>query len=209
MDGRDASRKRLIGQLEGTAGEIISSPTKSATASPTTGRITIRETGDGLVVRVPAVKHVIILAFLLVWLGGWSVGEWFALSEILSGGFGSPDLFLLFWVTLWSLGGLVAWSIVLRQLFGAERLFITGGALVKESGIGPFRRRRIWELTKVSGFRKQDATGSGVVFEAEGKEQSFGAGMTSEENDAVLAALGRHLPREARPATAPANPWSH
>ena len=167
-------------------------------------RVTIRETGDGLGIHLPAVKHVPVILFLLVWLCGWSIGEWFALSEILRGGLGGPDVFLVFWVTLWSAAGAAALSIVLWQLFGVERLFVTGGALVKETGIGPLRRRRVWALENVgavvpAGERKGGRRG-GIAFEADGKLRHFGRGMNPAETEAVLAALRRHVPSMKRPA---------
>lgn len=165
-------------------------------------RVTIRETHDGLGIHNPTHRQMPIILFLLLWLGGWSFGEYFALSVIFSGdGPAEADLFLVFWVTFWTLGGLAAWWFVLWQLFGVEQLFITGGALVHEVGLWRLRRRRVYRLDGVGGFKlatgpkmgNQLTTGA-IAFTAEGNERRFGIGMDEKEAKTSLAAIRRHLP---------------
>ena len=173
-------------------------------------RITIRETDNGLGIRNPSRKFMPLILFLLLWLGGWSVGEYFALSEIF--GSGSPlaaDMFLIVWVSFWTLGGLAAWWFVLWQLFGVEQLFLTGEALVHDIGLWKLRRRRIFPLSSVHGF--VDATGrpkmgqqftNGVIaFQVDGKEHRFGMAMSKEEAELSLAAIKRHFTEPDRQET--------
>ena len=163
-------------------------------------RITIRETDDGLGIHNPSQRLMPVILFLLLWLGGWSVGEYFALSEIFRSG--SPlaaDLFLIVWVTFWTLGGAAAWFFVLWQLFGVEQLFITSGAVVHEIGLWRFRRRQIYPIDSVSGFELSgkptagNSTNRAIKFMADGKERSFGVSMSKEEAEQSLAAIRRHL----------------
>ncbi|MBO6716637.1 MAG: hypothetical protein JJ913_01635 [Rhizobiaceae bacterium] len=175
-------------------------------------RITIRETGDGLGIHNPTRRQMPLILFLLLWLGGWSFGEYFALSEIFRSG--TPlagNLFLIFWVTFWTLGGLLAWWFVLWQLFGVERLFITGGAVVHEIGLWRLRRRRVFAADAVRfenaanrpKMGNQFITGP-IAYSTDGTERRFGMGMSAEEAEMALAAIRRHLPEE--PASDDARP---
>jgi hypothetical protein len=192
-----------MAEIEGHRRKLVSLLAKRGDS-----RVTIRETEDGLGIHNPTHRQMPIILFLLLWLGGWSVGEYFALNEIFSGGgMSEGDMFLLVWVTFWTLGGLAAWWFVLWQMFGVEQLFITGGALVHEVGLWWLRRRRIFPLESVSGFEDASArpkmgqqfTNGAIAFEVEGREHRFGIGMNSEEAEASLAAIKRHLPQAASP----------
>jgi hypothetical protein len=224
MAGRD-ERKRILGQLKArqatlsrravagttaSVGEPADWPvdserptldgTYSRSSEPT--RITIRETGDGLGIHVPTVKQIFVILFMLVWLTGWAVGEWFALSEIASGGINAGTIFLVFWVSIWTLGGGAVIFAIGWQLFGSERMFVTAGAVVTDWGFGPFRRKTVWAPGEATKFRKATSTlrkgrlvpGRGIAFEAGGDTRTFGSTMTEQEIVMVLAAIGRHLP---------------
>lgn len=182
----DAERRKLVSLIAADRGD---------------SRITIRETEDGLGIHNPTHRQMPVIVFLLLWLGGWSFGEYFALSVIFSGtGMSEGDLFLIFWVTFWTLGGLAAWWFVLWQMFGVEQFFVTSGAVVREVGLWRLRRRRVYPLHSVSGFKlasgprmgSQFANGA-IAFTAEGAERRFGIGMSSEEAGTALAAIRRHL----------------
>jgi hypothetical protein len=181
-------------------------------------RITVRKTPDGIGVYNPTRRKVGPVVFLLIWLCGWSVGEVFALSEILRSG--SPlavDLFLLVWVSFWTLGGLVVLAVVAWNLFGVEKLFlIEGGGIVTERGFGPFTRRRMFRADEVSevGFPAEKPAGtrggvfsSGAVrFFADGKPASFGIELDDEEADRVTALMREFIARHRPPGAASAEP---
>ena len=183
---------------------------QARTVETSENRITIRETLDGLGIYNPARRNIVLILFLMLWLTGWAFGEYFALSQILSGGNVFGSLFLLVWASFWTLGGLVAARVLLWNLFGSERLFITEGMLVHSSGFGPFRRKRIHPLAEVGDFRlnlKGDPAANAIPlrsieYRAGGSARSFGVGMTREEAEASLAAIRRALPFDA-PADAP------
>lgn len=187
-------RSRLVSLIAGKPGD---------------SRITIRETDDGLGIHNPSHRQMPLILFLLLWLGGWAFGEFFALSQIFSGGgpFG-VDLFLLFWVTFWTLGGALAWWFVLWQLFGVEQLFITSGAVVREAGLWRLRRRRVYPLGSVSEFElaavpvRQNSFNHAITFKADGKSRGFGIGMSPDEAEAALDAIRKFIARETGAAEA-------
>lgn len=164
-------------------------------------RVIIRETLDGLGIYNPARLNVPLVLFLLLWLGGWAVGEYFAVSEIMRSGNIFTDAFLLVWVTFWTIGGAFCWWIVLWSLFGSERLFVTSGALVVSKGLGPLRRRTVYPVATVTRLRvsatphvADSGTVAGIAFEAGGKARRFGIDLGASERLAVLEALQRVLP---------------
>jgi len=76
--------------------------------------------------------------FLLFWLGGWTVGFFSALSEILSG---KGSAFLVFWLGGWTLGGLFA-GYMLYRIFKttiAETIVLNKPLLMIDTGVPPFR----------------------------------------------------------------------
>ena len=170
-----------------------------------TARITIRETPDGLGIYNPARRNMPVVLFLLLWLAGWSAGEYFALAEILSSRNPIAEGFLIFWVTFWTMGGAICWWVVLWNLFGTERVFVTGGALVRSVGVGPLRRRKVYPVGEISNLRSiSPAKGgngtilaSAIAFDVDGKTREVGAGMDQDEVEVVLAALRRYLPQTA------------
>lgn len=171
------------------------------TVETSENRIIIRETLDGLGIHNPARRNVVAVLFLMLWLTGWSFGEYFALSEILRGGNVVASAFLLLWLALWTLGGLGALAVLLWNLFGAERLFITGGTFLHTKGFGPFQRKRAYPVGQVGSFRLDtrgnpatSAVPLGAVAYQAGGARSFGVGMTREEAEASLAAIRRALP---------------
>lgn len=171
------------------------------------GRMTIRKTADGIGVYNPTRRKIGLILFMIVWLGGWSVGEFFALTEIF--GSGSPfavDLFLLVWVTVWTFGGVIVWSVVAWQLFGVEKLFlIDGGGIVTERGFGPFTRRKVFPVEKVTevGFAppapKRAADGflsrGKVRFMVDGKPAGFGIELDDKEAGQVVDLVRRFIER--------------
>ncbi len=205
MDERDAARRRIAGQLKGRASSQARAERMRAAARDSQGaseRVAIRETEDGLGIHVPVPRNTPLSLFLVFWLACWGAGEWFAISEILRGGFGVTDIFLAFWLVIWTVAGLGTAAVLFWQFVGRERLFITGGAVVVESGL-PFRAKsRIFRKGEAVNFRRASpslfggtsTSAKGIAYDAGGHTQYFGAGLTSLEVSSVLAAIERHLP---------------
>lgn len=175
---------------------------------PGAGRVTIRETPDGLGIYVPAERNWPLIGFLLLWLAGWALGETLAIADIVTSGNLVSNAFLIVWVSLWTVGGGLALAVLVWQFFGTERLFITGGALVHAAGIGFVRRQAvhalgdlgpprigvIGEARKYSTPRKGEGPVKAIIFEAGDRSVRFGAGMNDEERSLALAAILRHMP---------------
>jgi hypothetical protein len=92
--------------------------------------ITIRKLGGGLI-------RVGMGLFLLVWLGGWTVGFVSAFDEVLGG---EADPFLIFWLAGWSLGGLFAFYFLFRifRPVVPETFTLLGTSIRYDSGIPAF-----------------------------------------------------------------------
>lgn len=73
------------------------------------------------------------LLFMLVWLGGWAVGEFFVVSMVLSG---NANLFMIFWLAGWTIGGVFA----MRQVYflarpsKPEKIILDATSLIFEAG---------------------------------------------------------------------------
>jgi len=176
-------------------------------------RITVRKTADGIGVYNPTRRRLGLVAFMLVWLCGWSAGEWFTLTELLRPGTAlAVDLFLLVWVSLWTLGGLAVLAVVAWNLVGVEKLFLVeGGGIVVERGIGPLTRRKVFRVDRVGeigfahrlGARRAEGilSGGAVRFFADGRPQSFGIDLDDEETHWLVSLMqdfvGRHRPASA------------
>ncbi|QDZ02496.1 hypothetical protein FQ775_20145 [Nitratireductor mangrovi] len=166
---------------------------------PGSGRILIRETADGIGVYNPSKRSWPMIAFMMFWLTGWSVGEFFVIWEVLSGAPFVVDAFLIIWLIFWTLGGIAVWMVLLWQLFGVEKLFLVSeGAIVTERGFGFFHRKHIFPVSEVtnphlSTVKPNDARNvfaSGrVAFESGGKTWTFGIGLDEHEASAVLRVL--------------------
>ena len=177
-------------------------------------RITVRRTGDGIGVYNPTRRKIGLVLFMLVWLTGWAAGEYFALSEIMRSG--SPlavDLFLLVLVCAWTLCGGLVLTVLVWQLFGVEKLFLVeGGGVVTERGFGPFTRRRIYAVDRISdiGLATDEARNSAnglltrgsVRFLADGNPRGFGVELDEEEAELVVGLLRGFVERNSFVPTA-------
>lgn len=97
---------------------------------PFNGRAKIFKNGHSIEFQIPTKKNWFIIIFLTVWLGGWFMGETFALAQIFSND--SPafaDAFLLIWLTGWTIGGLFAITILLWSVAGQETIRVDNGIL--------------------------------------------------------------------------------
>lgn len=177
---------------------------------PDLSRILIRETEDGIGVYNPTRRSIPLILFLAIWLCGWSIGEYFALTEILGGAPLAASLFLVVWLTAWTLGGGLALMVLLWQLLGVEKLFLLdAGAVVVERGFWRFTRRRVFPVAEVADpiVRDVEPAGSAVppaaiAFRVGGRERRFGIGLDREEAQAVLEIFRQFLARHRPPSPA-------
>jgi hypothetical protein len=122
---------------------------------PYPGSAIINNTFNGLEVVIPSKKNWFVNVFLFVWLGGWSVGECFAISELIKPieKLDSSLLFTAFWLVGWTFGGFVAICVFIWNLIGKEVILFTSTQLeVKKIGT-LFFRPKTYSLIEAKHFR--------------------------------------------------------
>ena len=72
------------------------------------GRAKINSDGLRLIIQIPSKKNWFIILFLLVWMGGWYMGEFSSIRELMATDKLGDEGFLIFWLLGWTLGGLFA-----------------------------------------------------------------------------------------------------
>ncbi len=212
MSDAGAPKRDLVRMLKARSSTAASRPRPiedsgagAAAAEEAAGdasRIAIRENGTEVSISNPTRRYMPVVLFLLLWLGGWGMGELFAIGQLFGGSPGMAGPFLALWLTGWSIAGVVVWWIVLRQLFGVEKLFIRDGSLTLEKGVWILRRRRTWPLAQVSNIRlfhaddpgpRSRLAGGAIAFDTRHGTRSFGSQMDSAEARAACAAIRRHV----------------
>lgn len=189
MDEQNLPRRDIVRLLSERSGE----------------RVLIRESDAGIGIYNPVQRQWATVLFLAFWLCGWSLGEKFALDQLIGPGFRlGPHLFMIIWIIPWTLGGAAVVLAILWQLFGVEKLFIAGGAIVEENGVGPFVRRRVHPLEIVSRVRVRPEAAQTqligllakgrVAFDAAGREVTFGIDMPEQDAHRVAEIIRASLP---------------
>lgn len=126
----------------------------------------------------------LVSGFLVLWLCGWAVGEWFVLRVlwgIFSGNAGpSPEadsfpgsglpgigivFFLVVWLVFWTFGGIAALVTAARMLAGVDRIEVRADGFAVRQGVGPFERTAWFDRTKVRALyvRRRDSAIVAVV----------------------------------------------
>jgi hypothetical protein len=109
---------------------------------PAGSTITVTTDSSDPVVTIPAgsggISRFFVAAFILFWLGGWTMGFASAGRQVLSG---SSNPFLIFWLGGWTIGGGFAAVFLYRLLRPSvpETLRVGVGGVTYDSGIPPFR----------------------------------------------------------------------
>lgn len=125
--------------------------------APAARRSTLFDRPDGVELIVPAKRNLLLMLFLLAWLGGWAFGELSALRELLSGKNG-PVSFLLFWLLGWTVGGGFAAFVFLWMLAGRERIVLRPRVLAIRREIFGWGRTREYDLAHVRNVRISPGT---------------------------------------------------
>jgi hypothetical protein len=80
----------------------------------------IDDTPEGLRVVLPARRKWGVMLFCAVWLGGWFLGEEYAIQGLRKASEASAIAFLVFWLLGWNLAGVGIASMLLWRLAGRE-----------------------------------------------------------------------------------------
>jgi len=169
------------------------------------------------------------MIFLFVWLGGWALGEYFALSglireivPLLTGetSFDQiqwfPTIFLVFWLTIWTFGGVTALWNVIWPLLGREITTISNEEICIQKavfGIGPKKHydgawvENLHSSRTIPPNRGRSMpftafklwTQANLVFEYNGKFINFGVGLETDHAKKIETAIYSRFPKY-RPA---------
>lgn len=170
---------------------------------PAVSRIATENINGETVLRVPPRRNVFVLAFLLFWLGGWTVGGKMAMDQLWSGTVqGGAQGFLSFWLCAWALGWAAAASTIVRQIFGVEEIGATSTGLRHSYRLLLWSRTRRFNPASIAKLRWQEAGGSqwsrqgtppSVAFDYGAKTIQMAKGADSGEGEYIVSTLRQRL----------------
>lgn len=118
--------------------------------TPFNGRAKIFRNGNNIEVQIPTKKNWFVIIFLTAWMGGWFMGESFAITTLF---FGDTPLlanaFLLFWLTGWTVGGLFCITILLWSIAGQEIIKVENGVIEIGRQIFSLKRSKKYHINEV------------------------------------------------------------
>lgn len=152
-----------------------------------------------------------IMAFLAVWLTGWTIGGISAMRALFSTGFSAVSLFMLVWLAGWLVGEVLCGGIFLYMLAGSERL--TWTATEFRQRVGVFNLGWTWTYAAelLSGLRARDDRFTGdeavaLTFEYGPRTVRLRSSLTGDQVARAVAAVleafpeyGRDVPVEEHP----------
>ena len=182
-----------------------------ARVTPAIPRFQVDEDQNGYQIRIPMRRNWFMVAFLLLWLGGWTFGELSVIDTLLKGkAHGGPVLFLLFWLGGWTLGGAWALYTAASMLIGREIVVVNGPELAVKTQVGSWTRSKEFDLATVQNLRVSVATYNNgrfspqvpwlgnvgnVAFDYGAKTYRFGTGLEEAEAQAIVDALQQRCPQ--------------
>jgi hypothetical protein len=128
---------------------------------PGRGTAFVERSDSALRIVVPVKRHVFVIPFLMAWLVGWAVGEYFAVNQLLSGSQSMPtggNIFMIAWLFAWTMAGpCVLWQ-VLWMAFGSEGITVTLSHLEHQKRVfGRAIRTRIYSIKDIANLRTAPA----------------------------------------------------
>ena len=172
-------------------------------------RIELSKEQNGITVCIKTRKNYFALIFFPIWLTGWTVGGFAAISAVLSGA--NDTGFLFVWLCGWLVGEVFAISTWLWNALGQEVVAITGGSFeYRRELFGKTITRKTVPVKSLSNLRAAGVYGStwswgnsgsqwgfsgGVVAVDEGWDtHRFGIGLEEREAVALVSELQQYLP---------------
>lgn len=117
---------------------------------PFAGRASIHQDFNGLTIEIPSKRHWFVIIFMMIWLGGWLMGELFALKMILTPNFPIfANIFILVWLIGWTIGGAFVIYNILWQLIGREIILVEHNLLTIEKSVKGVGRKRQYEIASI------------------------------------------------------------
>ena len=117
---------------------------------PANGRAKISQGFNSLNITIPSKKNWFIIIFMTAWMGGWVMGETFAIREVFNAD--TPifaNAFILIWLVGWTFGGAFVLFVILWQLFGQEIIIIERGILNIGKSIKGIGRNKQYEIKSI------------------------------------------------------------
>ena len=166
------------------------------------GEIDVRQTPNGVVIVYQQKLVLFSTIFMLLWVGGWYVGERFAIHAVMNpGGIGlAATSFVGFWLFFWSLAGIAVLFSLLWTVAGSERVKLEGDDfnVCKSIAFVPLWRKRyaVSGMTELRTFAKAETDGDGftsrincISFLYQGKMVTFFRGLDPVECQKVCEQL--------------------
>lgn len=124
----------------------------------------------------------------MAWMGGWVMGETFAIGTIFSSG--TPifaNAFLLFWLTGWTVGGAFVMYMISWQLVGREIITLERGLLKIEKSVKGIGRKKVYDVRSIKNIDINPTQDVGIwggyynrnLFGMKGGKIKFDYGMTT------------------------------
>jgi len=179
---------------------------------PYQGNATIEDNFSNLKVTIPARRNGAVIAFLIIWLCGWCLGEFTvlgAITGILKGS--TPSPFLSVWLVGWTVGGFFAFNVLIWNLKGKEIITVETDTLTIEKKATLFFKPKSYDLNEVKNIRVDETvpdngflqrrnameafTSTGVIrFDYGMRTVKFAGGVDAAEAKFILQKLNeRHL----------------
>ena len=117
---------------------------------PSNGRAIIEQDFNTLKIKIPSKKNWFIIIFMSVWMGGWVMGETFAIGTVFRSD--TPlfaNAFILFWLIGWTSGGALVVYTILWQLIGREKITIERGVLKIDKSVLGIGRKKSYDIKSI------------------------------------------------------------
>ncbi len=168
---------------------------------------TTEETAHSITLWLPSQKMGCALAFMGVWLTGWTFGGVITWGALFSGAAPGTRAFLALWLAGWAVGEAAAGYTVLWQLFGQEALHLTRDTMATWRQLGPVRHGytvhpmdaiRALTLSPAQALplpgggddgKEAAPQGQLLLHRTTGEPIALGAGLTRQQAMALLAHL--------------------
>lgn len=126
---------------------------------PYNGQAILNYTFNELEIIIPTKKNWFLIIFLGAWLGGWTIGEFFAIGTLtgfMGGGIGFANFFMLFWLCGWSVGGFFAIKTFIWNLTGKEIITFGQGQLTISKKGSLLSKPKTYDLNHVKKLRAKE-----------------------------------------------------
>lgn len=141
----------------------------------------------------PAPRRWYMVLFLVIWLGGWVVGEVTVSQQLAAGVAEQGRTFQTFWLAIWTLGGAFALLTLAWQLAGRESLATREGVLEHRRSILGLHYRRAYDLGSVANLRVDPSGGGLDQWRASMRLWGWGGGLIAFDYGSMTIRSGMGL----------------